>query len=68
MPLVGNMVLAWARLSDMRVPAILDAGSMISILPVGLLARTQEEAFDMEKLDCCQRNRWCRYTTHHAIV
>nr|CDJ98100.1 unnamed protein product [Haemonchus contortus] len=36
---------------DMWVPAILDTGSMISILPVELLARAQKEAFDMEKLE-----------------
>nr|CDJ86979.1 unnamed protein product [Haemonchus contortus] len=51
MPLVGGMVPAWAHLMDMRVPAILDTGSMISTLPVGLLARAQKEAFDMEKLE-----------------
>ncbi|XGW19754.1 hypothetical protein V3C99_003527, partial [Haemonchus contortus] len=40
-----------AKVLDLRVPAIVDTGSMISIIPVGILARAQKEGYDVDSLE-----------------
>ncbi|KAK6012773.1 zinc knuckle [Ostertagia ostertagi] len=50
-PLVGRTVSVKARLLNMSVPAILDTGSMVSIMPVGVLARAQKTGFDVDSLE-----------------
>uniref|UniRef100_A0A7I4Z2W1 Retroviral aspartyl protease n=1 Tax=Haemonchus contortus TaxID=6289 RepID=A0A7I4Z2W1_HAECO len=39
-----------AKVLDLRVPAIVDTGSMISI-PVGILAKAQKEGYDVDSLE-----------------
>lgn len=50
-PLVGKTMTVSARLVDTQVSAILDTGSMISILPVGVLARAQQAGYDVDSLE-----------------
>uniref|UniRef100_A0A7I4YDV5 CCHC-type domain-containing protein n=1 Tax=Haemonchus contortus TaxID=6289 RepID=A0A7I4YDV5_HAECO len=50
-PLVGKTMSVKTKLLDMRVSAILDTGSMISIMPVGMLARAQKSGFDVDSLE-----------------
>ncbi|KHJ79202.1 hypothetical protein OESDEN_21158 [Oesophagostomum dentatum] len=49
-PLLGEKLQAWAKLTDMRVPAMLDTGSMISIIPVGPIAQARGKGYDVESL------------------
>ncbi|KHJ96328.1 zinc knuckle [Oesophagostomum dentatum] len=49
-PLLGEKLQAWTKLMDMRVPAMLDTGSMISIIPVGLIAQAKRKEYDIESL------------------
>ncbi|KAK6016362.1 zinc knuckle [Ostertagia ostertagi] len=53
--LVGRTVSVKAKLLDMSVPAILDTGSMISIMPVGVLARAKKSGFDVDSLEMVPR-------------
>ncbi|KAL6723285.1 hypothetical protein ANCDUO_10410 [Ancylostoma duodenale] len=50
-PLIGRKVSVWAKLLDARVPALLDAGSMISMVPVGVLIRAKCRGFDVDCLE-----------------
>nr|CDJ81915.1 Zinc finger domain containing protein [Haemonchus contortus] len=50
-PLVGSSMTVEAKVLDLRVPAIVDTGSMISIIPVGILARAQKEGYDVDSLE-----------------
>ncbi|EYC16536.1 hypothetical protein Y032_0033g2708 [Ancylostoma ceylanicum] len=50
-PLIGRKVSVWAKLLDARVPALLDTGSMISIVPVGVLIRAKSRGFDVDCLE-----------------
>ncbi|VDP44095.1 unnamed protein product [Heligmosomoides polygyrus] len=50
-PLIGRKIVAWARLLDTRIPALLDTGSMISIVPVGVLARAKDRGVDVDSLE-----------------
>ncbi|VDO18786.1 unnamed protein product [Heligmosomoides polygyrus] len=54
-PLVGKAMLVSAKLLQKQVPAILDTGSMISIVPVGILARAQDAGFDIDSLEVLPR-------------
>ncbi|KHJ97255.1 zinc knuckle [Oesophagostomum dentatum] len=50
-PLVGVKVTAWARMLEERIPALLDTGSMISFVPVGVLVRAKKRGFDIDSLE-----------------
>ncbi|EYB97083.1 hypothetical protein Y032_0143g2375 [Ancylostoma ceylanicum] len=50
-PLIGRKVSVSAKLLDARVPALLDTGSMISIVPVGVLIRAKSRGFDVDCLE-----------------
>ncbi|EYC41411.1 hypothetical protein Y032_0569g65 [Ancylostoma ceylanicum] len=49
-PLIGHKVSAWTNLLGSRTSAILDTGSMISIIPVGILAQAKRKGFDVDSL------------------
>lgn len=40
-----------AKLLDTRSPALLDTGSMITIVPVGVLAKTKDRGSDVDGLE-----------------
>ncbi|KAK6021093.1 zinc knuckle, partial [Ostertagia ostertagi] len=48
--LVGEKSTAWVSMMNERVSALIDTGSMVSIVPVGLLARAQKNGFDVDSL------------------
>ncbi|KAK6016393.1 zinc knuckle [Ostertagia ostertagi] len=50
-PLVGKSMTVETRLLNMRVPAILDTGSMISIIPVSILAKAQKAGYNVDSLE-----------------
>ncbi|KHJ99572.1 zinc knuckle [Oesophagostomum dentatum] len=50
-PLVGMKVTAWARMLEERISALMDTGSMISIVPVGVLVRAKKRGFDIDSLE-----------------
>ncbi|KAK6045952.1 zinc knuckle [Cooperia oncophora] len=57
-PLVGRRS-RWARISQTRVPALLDTGSMISIIPVGVedWLEQKTEVYDVDSLESLNRRR-----------
>uniref|UniRef100_A0A7I5E602 RNA-directed DNA polymerase n=1 Tax=Haemonchus contortus TaxID=6289 RepID=A0A7I5E602_HAECO len=53
--LVGKKSTAWVNMLNERVRALIDTGSMISIVPIGLLARAQDNGFDVDSLTVIDR-------------
>ncbi|CAJ0606662.1 unnamed protein product [Cylicocyclus nassatus] len=49
--LVGEKCAAQISMLNLQVPAILDTGSMISIVPVGVLARAKKAGYDVDVLE-----------------
>ncbi|RCN34048.1 zinc knuckle [Ancylostoma caninum] len=49
--LVGEKFAVSVMIMEERMPAILDTGSIISILPVGVLARARDAGFDVNSLE-----------------
>ncbi|EYC06194.1 hypothetical protein Y032_0077g1084 [Ancylostoma ceylanicum] len=48
--LVGKRTMVQVRLMDKEVPAVLDTGSMISVVPVRILEDAQKRGYDVDKL------------------
>ncbi|EYB99000.1 hypothetical protein Y032_0126g1347 [Ancylostoma ceylanicum] len=48
--LVGKRTIVQVRLMDKEVPAVLDTGSMISVVPVRILEDAQKRGYDVDKL------------------
>ncbi|EYB82874.1 hypothetical protein Y032_0348g3171 [Ancylostoma ceylanicum] len=48
--LVGKRTVVRVRLMDTEVPALLDTGSMISVVPVRILDDAQKRGYDIDKL------------------
>ena len=48
--LIGEKVLAEVTMLNMRIPAMLDIGSMISIIPVGLIAEAKKRGCNVMSL------------------
>ncbi|VDO21101.1 unnamed protein product [Haemonchus placei] len=44
-------IIVEAKVLDSRVPAIVDTGSTISIIPVGILAKAQKASYDVDSLE-----------------
>ncbi|RCN48711.1 zinc knuckle [Ancylostoma caninum] len=55
-PLVGGKFSVWVKLLNTRLPAILDTGSMINIIPVGVLARAKDTGADVDRLEVIPEN------------
>ena len=55
--LIEEMVLAEVAMLNMRTPAMLDSGSMISIIPVGLFAEAKKTGFDIMSLELVEDSR-----------
>ncbi|VDL68809.1 unnamed protein product, partial [Nippostrongylus brasiliensis] len=56
-PLVGRRVSVVVGVLDTKVPALLDTGSMVSIVPIGVVARARKRGFDVESLELI-RSEW----------
>ncbi|VDO31495.1 unnamed protein product [Haemonchus placei] len=52
---VGKKSTAWVSMLNERVRALIDTGSMLSIVPIGLLARAQDNGFDDDSLTVIDR-------------
>ncbi|KAK6041262.1 hypothetical protein COOONC_21232, partial [Cooperia oncophora] len=50
-PLIGEICSAWVSMLSARVRAVLDTGSMISIVPIAVLAQAQRSGFDVDSLE-----------------
>ncbi|KAK6044780.1 zinc knuckle [Cooperia oncophora] len=50
-PLIGEICSAWVNMLSARVRAVLDTGSMISIVPIAVLAQAQRSGFDVDSLE-----------------
>ncbi|VDL65430.1 unnamed protein product, partial [Nippostrongylus brasiliensis] len=48
---VGKLVRKNLRLLGLVAPALIDSGSMVSIIPVGLLEKAQKRGFDVDSLE-----------------
>ncbi|KAK6025353.1 zinc knuckle [Ostertagia ostertagi] len=53
--LVGRKLTAWVSALNERVPALIDTGSMVSIVSIGLLAKAQDNGFDVDSLRVIDR-------------
>ncbi|KHJ95473.1 hypothetical protein OESDEN_04581 [Oesophagostomum dentatum] len=49
--LIGKKTCSWVNMMEERIPAILDTGSRISILPVAVLAQAKEKGVDIDSLE-----------------
>ncbi|KAK6044692.1 zinc knuckle, partial [Cooperia oncophora] len=55
--LIGDRVIASLNLLDRTAPALIDTGSMISIIPVGVLAKAQDNGYDVDALQLIEQDR-----------
>ncbi|EYC44211.1 hypothetical protein Y032_0468g2007 [Ancylostoma ceylanicum] len=52
--LIGNQLWVTLEVLGENLPAMIDSGSMISILPVGVLARAKKSGFDVDTLEAIE--------------